>query len=155
VGENQTTVGLSRPFETRDSEFRVTDPIRFLAGYSVDPEDSAEQIPFYDYVTVQFIAQTIVREIASVSRGLFDQEFIESDANRLISRVSYGSIAKSNPDRRILFSYPSANTLLDRFKPQILTSTAISNVTNRVIIATTTQEVVFNELAAADAVIFS
>lgn len=152
VGAKEVQSGLSRPFVRRDSELRVTDPIRFVAGYSIDPE-TQDQIEFYDYVAVQFVAQTIIREIAC-TRPIFDSELIEADAMRLISRVSYASIARGSPDVRTRFGYPSADTLLRRFRPMIQTSTAIDNITNRVFIATTTQEVIFDELAAATATIF-
>ena len=152
VSAKEVQSGLSRPFVRRDGELRVTDPIRFRAGYSIDA-DTQDQIPFYDYVTVQFVAQTIIREIAC-TRPIFDAELVEADAMRLISRVSYASIAQGNPDIRTRFGYPSADTLLRRFRPMIQTSTAIDNVTNRVFVATTTQEVIFDELAAASATIF-
>jgi hypothetical protein len=143
----------ARPLEVRESESRVTDPIRFFAGTTFDATDTpGREIPFYDYVTVQYVAQTVVREIASAQQPLVDNEFIISDASPLISRVSFGSISKSNPRNRVLFNYPNALFLLRRFDPKILVSTSITAITNRVFISVTTQEVI---LTNTDAVIYS
>jgi hypothetical protein len=144
-------VGGQRAFITRDNESRVTPAIRIVAGYDITPEEEPRQIVQYDTVIVRFVAQVITTEIAVVGAGLFDLEG-SADASGLIYRIEYGNLERSKPDVRTRSVLPLPKTLLDRFKPYVEISTSIRNITNSVIIATTTRNVVFDPLALDDAV---
>lgn len=139
-----------KPFIVRDNESRVTPAIRILAGYDITPEDPPRQIAQYDTVIVRFIAQVVTTEVAGVGGGLFDLETTEQ-ASSLIYRVEYGNLERSAPDVRTRFTLPSPKALLDNFKPYVEVSTSIKNVTNVVIVATTTRNVVFDPLALDNA----
>lgn len=140
-----------RMFITRDGESRVTPQIRIEAGYDLTPEDPPRQIAQYDTVTVRFIAQVVTTELAGVGAGWFDLESTEQSAGGLIYRVEYGNLQRSKPDVRTRNVLPSPQALLNNFDPQVEVSTNIRNVTNSVIVAVTTRNVVFNPLALDDA----
>lgn len=150
----RTFISGQRPFITRDGESRVTPAIQIEAGYDITPEEEPRQIPQYDTVIVRFVAQVVTTEIAGVGAGWFDLESTEQTADSLIYRVEYGNLEKSSPDVRTRFTLPAPKALLDRFKPCVEVSTNIRNVTNAVIIAVTTRNIVFDPLALNDAVNF-
>jgi hypothetical protein len=152
VGARTFVSGRQRPFVTRDNESRVTPAIRITAGYDITAEDPPRQIVQYDTVIVRFVAQVITAEIAAVGAGLFDREG-SANASGLIYRIEYGNLERSNPDVRTRTSLPSPKSLLDRFEPSVEISTSITNITNTVIVAKTTRNVVFNPLALDEAVL--
>ncbi len=141
-----------RPFITRDGESRVTPAIRIEAGYDITPEEEPRQIPQYDTVIVRFVAQVVTTELAGVGAGWFDLESTEQTADSLIYRVEYGNLERSKPDVRTRFTLPAPKVLLDRFKPYVEVSTNVRNVTNAVIVAVTTRNIVFDPLALDNAV---
>jgi hypothetical protein len=139
-------------FITRDAESRVTPPIRLSAGFDLTAEEPPREIAQYDTVVVRFVAQVVTTEQAGVGAGLFDLEKTEQVASNLIYRVEYGNLQRSAPDFRTRRLLPPPRSLLDNFRPYVEVSTSIRNVTNNVIIAVTTRNVVFDPLALDAAV---
>jgi hypothetical protein len=126
-----------RGFITRDTESRVTPPFSWIAGIKV---------------SVRFHAQVIKTTIAGIDAGAFDLE--NEDGSRasvdaLISRLRFASVSlpgfdpsSGTSNNGTLFGL-SPRFVFNAFDPVIQDSTSINNVTNRVILATTTREVVF------------
>lgn len=142
VGAKAVRTGFGG-FVNRDDEARVTPPVRFVAGYDLSDDEQPVEFALFDTATIKFVAQTIKRSIAGVYTPWFDLEEIGGDASAFIYRVEYGRITASRPRRRVLRRYPEPIAVLRSFLPVLNTSTSIDSVTNAVIIATTTQAVVF------------
>jgi hypothetical protein len=145
VGAKQLRRGFSGTINI-DGEARVTPPVKLAAGYIFSDDEIPARITVYDVVGVKYTAQTITRSVAGVYSPSFDLEKLEGDASRYIYRVGYGAISRATPLVRTLFNYPSPLFILRSFEPVLNTSTKIANVTNSVIVATTIQEVVLNNL---------
>jgi hypothetical protein len=129
----------------RETELMVTPEFRVYAGYDLSSDETPQRIPVYDIVSVQFLAQTITRAIAGVYSAYFDREQTGQDAFAYISRIEYGSISRSAPQVREQFNLPAPQTILNKFAPKLNISTSIDNVTNAVIVATTTESVYFSK----------
>jgi hypothetical protein len=128
----------------REMELMVTPAYRVLAGYDFSSDEDPQRIPVYDIVTVQFLAQTITKSIASVYSPFFDRELTGEDAFDYISRVEYGSISRAAPQVREVFVLPTAQSILNAFAPKLNISTSVDNITNAVVITTTTESVYFS-----------
>jgi hypothetical protein len=124
-------------FVTRDEESRVTPPFEWGVGLKL---------------SVRFSAQVIKTSIAGINAGAFDLEDVDGNwlsANALISRVRFGSVSLSGTDLTtgtftvVNLLGLSPQYVLQSFAPGVQVSTSIDNVTNRVMIATTTREIVF------------
>jgi hypothetical protein len=127
-------------FITRDSEARITPPYR---------------TPDYT-ISVRFVAQVVKTSIAAAGGGFFDLEGITEgigDIDSRVSRLQYGVISLPGTDlsvpreqRQTLINFnllPPTRSIFYSFNPAVRTSTSVNNVTNSVIIATTTRDIVF------------
>jgi hypothetical protein len=127
-----------RGFITRDSEARVTPPFKG-DGFTA---------------SVRFVAQVVKTSIASAGKPFFDVEGTSSnpaDIQSRISRLQYGVISFAGTDLNATQSQPLVNfgalpsplVIFNSFNPVVQTSTSVDNVTNSVIVATTTRDIVF------------
>jgi hypothetical protein len=129
-----------RGFITRDSEARVTPPFKSAGSFFT--------------VSVRFVAQVVKTSIASAGKPFFDVEDTSSnpaDIQSRISRLQYGVISFAGTDLNATQSQPLVNfgalpsplVIFNSFNPVVQTSTSVDNVTNSVIVATTTRDIVF------------
>jgi hypothetical protein len=129
-----------RGFITRSSEARVTPPFKDASGFFT--------------ASVRFVAQVVKTSIASANQPFFDIEGTSSnpaDIESRISRLQYGVISFAGRDlsaaeSQILINFnaiASPRAIFNSFNPVIQTSTSVDNVTNSIIVATTTRDIVF------------